>query len=626
MSKTRELIILLGVLLVGLMFLPVAGMPYNTMSFTAAQSDPYIPCNQQTSIPTAECEALIAIYDATNGPNWSNNTGWLVYPDPCFWSGVSCFNGNVTTLTLSSRNMVGDIPSEVGNLSNLVWLNLSNNQLKTLPTGIGNLSNLSDLDLRQNQLTLLPSEIVNLSNLTSLNLSNNQLASLPLGLNQLSALNSLTLSSNQLTAIPSEIGQLTSLSQLDLIDNPLSGSLPNFLTTLTLQTFRFYQTNLCTPNDTVKNWLGTITSLHGTGYECNVTPGAISGVVTLTNGDPAVDVVVVLYREILTHISASFKGVVTSVKTNNAGEYTFSNLGEDIKYFVYVNPGNINLPPKYYDEKTTLNSATVISVTNETTTSGIDFVLNPPQPAVANVTASTGSIMVNPLNGELIVTQRNGSRSAITVTRTVLCADSSTPTSVNLLLGSISYVMSSTGNTNEYSATIPEAEIASGSLQVVATCPSGSEGTDIGTITLFDPSGYITDSATGAPVVGATVTLYRVPDWRAQTSTSDMAAKTCESNLSKASETDWSQPAPTTLGEIVNTDVTVVDPLINPQTTNSVGYYGWDVPAGCWYVVVTAEGYYTLVSPVVGVPPEVTDLDLKITKIGTVGYAPIVTK
>jgi hypothetical protein len=46
-----------------------------------------------------------------------------------------------------------------------------------------------------------------------------------------------------------------------------------------------------------------------------------------------------------------------------------------------------------------------------------------------------------------------------------------------------------------------------------------------------------------------------------------------------------------------------------------VGRYGWDVAAGCWYVVVRAPGYETVTSPVVGVPPEVTDLDLDLSAI-----------
>lgn len=47
---------------------------------------------------------------------------------------------------------------------------------------------------------------------------------------------------------------------------------------------------------------------------------------------------------------------------------------------------------------------------------------------------------------------------------------------------------------------------------------------------------------------------------------------------------------------------------------------------GCWYIEVRAEGYQTLVSPVVGVPPEVTDLDLALSKPTQTIYLPLIVK
>jgi len=70
-----------------------------------------------------------------------------------------------------------------------------------------------------------------------------------------------------------------------------------------------------------------------------------------------------------------------------------------------------------------------------------------------------------------------------------------------------------------------------------------------------------------------------------------------------------------------------ISPTINPQATDANGKYGWDVIKGCWYVVVQAEGYETRLSPVVGVPPKVTDLDLALTPtLVTRVYLPLVTK
>ncbi len=91
---------------------------------------------------------------------------------------------------------------------------------------------------------------------------------------------------------------------------------------------------------------------------------------------------------------------------------------------------------------------------------------------------------------------------------------------------------------------------------------------------------------------------------------SDTEDNTCQSNLSKGANTPWSQAAPTNLGIVADTTSGEIDPSINPQTTDSEGRYGWGVVGGCWYVVVEADGYDSLTSPVVGVPPEVTDLNL----------------
>jgi hypothetical protein len=134
-----------------------------------------------------------------------------------------------------------------------------------------------------------------------------------------------------------------------------------------------------------------------------------------------------------------------------------------------------------------------------------------------------------------------------------------------------------------------------------------------GYITLYDPSGNVTDAETEQPVTGATVTLYQVPGWEPKTGPDDERPNTCQSNDSKAADDPWDQPAPTELGIIANADVTPTDPKLPYQHTTADGYYGWDVSEGCWYVTVEAEGYEPLVSPVVGVPPEVTDLDLELT-------------
>lgn len=86
-------------------------------------------CSAQTSLPADQCEALVAIYQATGGENWTNNTGWLQAGDPCQWHGVACFEGNVVALDLFSNNLTGALPIEIGGFPHLNTLTLNGNPL-----------------------------------------------------------------------------------------------------------------------------------------------------------------------------------------------------------------------------------------------------------------------------------------------------------------------------------------------------------------------------------------------------------------------------------------------------------------------------------------------------------------
>ena len=127
--------------------------------------------------PTPDRDALVALYHATGGYNWTTQTNWLTENPVSTWHGVTVVDGRVTGLSLTQNNLTGAIPSELGNLANLMALNLHQNQLTGgIPSVLGNLANLTDLNLNQNQLTGgIPSELGNLVNLTGLGLHQNQL-------------------------------------------------------------------------------------------------------------------------------------------------------------------------------------------------------------------------------------------------------------------------------------------------------------------------------------------------------------------------------------------------------------------------------------------------------------------
>ncbi|KIC77270.1 hypothetical protein DB41_CN00010, partial [Neochlamydia sp. TUME1] len=128
---------------------------------------------------------------------------------------------NITVLALSNAGLTY-LPPEIGQLSQLQKLFLTQNQLTALPTEIGQLSQLQVLNLNQNQLIVLPAEIRQLSQLQVLYLNQNQLIVLPAEIGQLSQLTRLFLNQNQLTALPTEIGQLSQLQVLYLNQNQLT--------------------------------------------------------------------------------------------------------------------------------------------------------------------------------------------------------------------------------------------------------------------------------------------------------------------------------------------------------------------------------------------------------------------
>jgi len=252
------------------------------MTYIANPLDPALPdgiglATEQTTVAIAveqDRAVLIALYEATGGNNWDDNTNWLSSTYPLDqWDGVDTNDeGRVTSLDLSDNDLAGPIPEALGQLDSLKILDLFYNRLTgPIPEALGNLNNLQTLDLSSDRLTgPIPETLGQLENLRTLSLTRNELTgSIPETLGQLENLQELRLYSNELTGpIPEALGQLNNLKDLDLSWNELTGPIPEALGNLNnLQELRLYNNELTGSIPSALSQLDNLNTLFLSGNE-----------------------------------------------------------------------------------------------------------------------------------------------------------------------------------------------------------------------------------------------------------------------------------------------------------------------------------------------------------------------
>ena len=223
-------------------------------------------------------EVLTALYQATNGDEWTNNDNWLSDAPLSDWHGVTAnFEGEVTDIQLTRNNLRGPIPAELCQLSSLERLELAWNELTgNIPPELGLLTNLNFLWLASNELTgSIPAELGLLTNLNLLWLGDNRLTGgIPSDFGLLTSLRALDISHNVLTGvIPPELGQLTSLTTIYLLNNQLTGYLPPELGQLYNLTRLDLDGNAIT--GTIPHELGQLYKLDRLGLSANELKGDI---------------------------------------------------------------------------------------------------------------------------------------------------------------------------------------------------------------------------------------------------------------------------------------------------------------------------------------------------------------
>lgn len=139
-------------------------------------------------------------------------------------------------LGLSGNNLIGPIPVDIFRIKNLAYLRMRGNELSgAIPPEIGNLTSIRELVLAANKFTsTIPSTLWNLVDVLNLDLTSNLLTgNIPMELVNLKSAWQIGLSGNQLTgSIPEITKDLGSLIGLFLESNRLQGPIPDSVSNL----------------------------------------------------------------------------------------------------------------------------------------------------------------------------------------------------------------------------------------------------------------------------------------------------------------------------------------------------------------------------------------------------------
>ena len=244
----------------------VAGIAVGEATITAKVGDKTATCKvtvKEGSYKAKERAALIKLFNANNGNNWSDyhKENWCSDEPLYLWTGVEMTpdGKHVSSIWIADDNLKGQIPKEIADLTELETLHLINEGDEStntypMPKEIGQLKKLKDVyfwmypisgKLPESLFAIeglerlgishapldkwtIPAYITKLKNIKELRFFDcNVTGKIPDALGQLTGLEDLYLSSNDLSgSLPASLGSLINLKKINLTNNKLSGAIP----------------------------------------------------------------------------------------------------------------------------------------------------------------------------------------------------------------------------------------------------------------------------------------------------------------------------------------------------------------------------------------------------------------
>ncbi len=228
--------------------------------------------------------ALVAFYNSTAGPSWTNKTNWLTGP-LATWFGVTQTGASVTSLNLPSNKVTGNIPIELIDINALQTINLADNEIVSIPA-VSQISAITSLNVSGNQL-----------NFGSLEANANILAVDYLDQAELGTPAELQIDVGTNYDLSTDGGGASDLYQWNLNGQPIAGA--------TNKSYQIVGINRSSMGD----------------YECVITNSLVPGLTLKTATQNILAIATVSGRLLVSATEPASKGDITLLKVADTGAY-----------------------------------------------------------------------------------------------------------------------------------------------------------------------------------------------------------------------------------------------------------------------------------------------------------------